>query len=107
MRKIRPLHERVIIKEQEIADRTEGGIWIPEESKEVPTEGTVVSVGNLVNKEGEDIKPGDTIMYMKYGGLPINIMGEKYRMLMKNDIIAVIEDVENTTEGCGCECDCN
>jgi chaperonin GroES len=96
---IRPLHERVILREDVPAEKTSGGIFIPEEAKEVPTEGTIISIGNKVNDEGENLKPGDRVMYMKYAGLPIKIGGESLRMIMCNDILAVIEEApEETTE---------
>ena len=97
MKQIRPLHERIILKEDAVADQTKGGIYIPESAKEIPTEGTIISIGNKVNDEGEHLKPGDRVMYMKYSGLPIKINGEDLRVIMCNDIIAVIEDVDNIT----------
>jgi len=90
----RPIHERVIVKEIPTPDRTNGGLFIPVEAQEMPTTGTVIMVGNLVNKEGEDIQKGDTVMYMKYAGLPIKINGEDCRILMVNDIICVRNDAD-------------
>ena len=58
----------------------------------MPTTGTVLMIGNLVNREGEDIKAGDTVMYMKYAGLPIVVDGVECRILMCNDIICVRDD---------------
>ena len=94
MSKWRPLHERVIVKEIPTPDRTQGGLFIPVEAKEIPTEGTVHSFGALVNKEGENLKEGDRVLYMKYAGLPIKMNGEEYRILMCNDIICVYDSVE-------------
>ena len=94
MKIIRPLHERLIIKENPVADQTDGGIFIPEASKEVPTQGIIRALGNNVNTEGENLKVGDEVMYMKYSGLPVKIKGEDLRMLLKNDILCVIEDVD-------------
>ena len=89
---IRPLHERVIVRPTKVATLTEGGIHIPDTAKEVPTDGTIISFGNLVNRESEELKKGDHILYMKHAGLPVTIKGEDLRMIMVNDIIAVIEE---------------
>lgn len=91
----RPLHERVIVKEVATPDKTAGGLFIPAEAKEIPTEGIVHSFGGLVNKEGEDLRVGDRVLYMKYAGLPIKLNGEEHRILMCNDIIAVRDDSES------------
>lgn len=90
----RPIHERVIVKEIPSPEKTAGGLLIPSEAQEIPTTGTVLMVGNLVNKEGEDIRKGDTVMYMKYAGLPIKVEGEDCRILMVNDIICVRDDAD-------------
>jgi chaperonin GroES len=95
MGKWRPLHERVIVKEIPTPDKTQGGLLIPAEAQEIPTTAVVLMVGNLVNKEGEDIRVGDTVMYMKYAGLPISVEGEACRILMCNDIICVRGDSED------------
>lgn len=94
----RPLHERVIVKEVPTPERTQGGLFIPTEAKEIPTEGIVHSMGGNVNKEGEDLRKGDRVLYMKYAGLPIKLNGEEHRILMVNDIIAVRDDSESRTE---------
>lgn len=93
----RPIHERVIVKEIPTPDRTGGGLFIPQEAQEMPTTGAVLMVGNLVNREGENIAAGDTVMYMKYAGLPVNVDGQACRILMVNDIICV-KDGENHVE---------
>lgn len=85
----RPIHERVIVKDVPVPDKTSGGLFIPNEAKDVPTEGVVQSMGALVNKQGEDLSVGDHVMYMKYAGLPIKMNGEEYRILLCNDIICV------------------
>ena len=92
MKNWRPIHERVIVKEIPAPERTQGGLYIPDEAKEIPTTGTVLMVGNLVNREGENITPGDTVMYMKYAGLPVKMDGEDCRILMCNDIICVRDE---------------
>ena len=89
----RPLHERVIVKDIPTPDKTQGGLFIPTEAQDVPTEGIVQSMGSLVNKEGEDLKVGAHVMYMRYSGLQIKMEGEDYRILMNNDIICVSDEV--------------
>lgn len=85
----RPLHERVIVKLDEVEGTTSGGIIIPVEAREVANMATVMAIGNLVNTEGEDLKVGDHVMIQRMSGFDISIDGEKYRMIMKNDIIYV------------------
>ena len=58
----------------------------------------ILMVGNLVNREGEDIRPGDVVMYMKYAGLPVVVEGSSCRILMCNDIICVRDDSESRTD---------
>lgn len=92
MGKWRPLHERVIVKEIPSPEKTSGGLLIPSEAREIPTTGVVLMVGNLVNREGEDIMAGDIVMYMKYAGLPVTVDGVECRILMCNDIICVKDE---------------
>lgn len=95
MGKWRPIHERVIVKEAPTVEKTNGGLFIPVEAQEMPTTGVVLMVGNLVNREGVDIREGDTVMYMKYAGLPVKIENQECRILMCNDIICVRDDASD------------
>ena len=94
--KIRPLHDRVIVKRIEEEETTKGGIIIPDTAKEKPSEGKVVSVGN--GKIGDDgkripleIKKGDRILFGKYSGSDVKIEGEEYLIMREDDILCVIE----------------
>lgn len=60
----RVLGERVLIKPDETMNKTTGGIYLPDESRPIPTEGVVISAGDLVS----DIEPGDRVLFSKYGG---------------------------------------
>ncbi|MGD9162549.1 MAG: co-chaperone GroES [Desulfobacteraceae bacterium] len=94
--KIRPLHDRVIIKRIEEEETTKGGIIIPDTAKEKPSEGKVVAVGNgkiLDNGEVKalEVKKGDKVLFGKYAGTEIKIEGEEHLIMREDDIIAVVE----------------
>ena len=94
--KIRPLHDRVIIKRIEEVETTKGGIIIPDTAKEKPSEGKVVAVGNgklLDNGEVKalEVKKGDKVLFGKYAGTEIKIEGEEHLIMREDDIIAIVE----------------
>jgi chaperonin GroES len=94
--KIRPLHDRVIVKRLEEEEKTKGGIIIPDTAKEKPIEGRVIAVGDgRVKKDGTrialEVKKGDRILFTKYGGTEVKIEGEEHLMMREDDILAVIE----------------
>jgi len=94
--KVRPLHDRLIIKTSEEEEKTKGGIIIPDTAKEKPVEGKVIAVGaGRIKKDGTkmplEIKKGDRVLYAKYGGTEIKMDGEEYLMMKEDDILAVIE----------------
>ena len=94
--KIRPLHDRVIIKRIEEEETTKGGIIIPDSAKEKPSEGKVVAVGNgkaLENGEVKalEVKKGDKVLFGKYAGTEIKIEGEEHLIMREDDIIAIVE----------------
>ena len=94
--KIRPLHDRVIIKRIEEEEKTKGGIIIPDSAKEKPSEGKVVAVGNgkiLDNGEVKalEVKKGDKVLFGKYAGTEIKIEGEEHLIMREDDIIAIVE----------------
>ena len=94
--KIRPLHDRVIIKRIEEEETTKGGIIIPDSAKEKPSEGKVVAVGNgkaLDNGEVKalEVKKGDKVLFGKYAGTEIKIEGEEHLIMREDDIIAIVE----------------
>ena len=94
--KIRPLHDRVVVKRIEEEETTKGGIIIPDTAKEKPSEGKVVAVGNgklLENGKTQplDVKKGDKILFGKYAGTEIKIEGDEHLIMREDDIIAIVE----------------
>lgn len=88
--KVKPLHDRVIVKPAERAEKTAGGIIIPDTAQEKPQQGEVVAVGNGKVDEPLTVKVGDTVLFGKYGGTEIEIEGDKYLLLRESDIFAII-----------------
>jgi len=93
--KVRPLHDRVIVKRVEEEETTKGGIIIPDTAKEKPIEGEVVAVGNgKVLENGKklplEVKKGDRVLFGKYAGTDIQIEGEERLIMREDDIIAII-----------------
>ena len=95
--KIRPLHDRVIVKRIESKDQTSpGGIIIPETAKEKPQEGEVVAVGSgKILEDGKvqpmNVKVGDRILFGKYAGTDVKIDEEEYIIMREDDILGVLE----------------
>ena len=93
--KIRPLHDRIIVKRLEEEEKTKGGIIIPDTAKEKPIEGKVVAVWDGKMKEDGtkipmEVKVGDRILFAKYGGTEVKIDGEEHLMMKEDDVLAVI-----------------
>ena len=94
--KIRPLQDRVIVKRIEEAEKTKGGIIIPDTAKEKPMEGKVIAVGKgKLMEDGEihalDVKAGDRVLFGKYSGTEVKIDGEEHLIMKEDDILGVIE----------------
>ncbi len=94
--KVRPLHDRIIVKRLEEEEKTKGGIIIPDTAKEKPIEGRVIAVGDgKIKEDGTkiplDVKKGDRVLFAKYAGTEIKIDGEEYLMMREDDILAIIE----------------
>ena len=94
--KVRPLHDRVIVKRIEEEETTKGGIIIPDTAKEKPIEGKVVAVGAgkiLENGKKQPLegKKGNRILFGKYAGTEINIEGVEHLIMREDDIIAIVE----------------
>ncbi|MCJ7685684.1 MAG: co-chaperone GroES [Desulfobacteraceae bacterium] len=94
--KVRPLHDRVIVKRVEEEETTKGGIIIPDTAKEKPVEGKIVAVGDgKVTDDGKkiplEVKAGDKVLFGKYAGTEIQIEGEENLIMREDDIIAIIE----------------
>jgi chaperonin GroES len=94
--KIRPLHDRILVKREEEKEVKKGGIIIPDTAKEKPQEGKVIAVGGgKVNEDGKkiplDVKAGDKILFGKYSGSEVTLDDEEYLILREEDVLAIIE----------------
>jgi chaperonin GroES len=94
--KIRPLHDRVIVRRQEEERTSPGGIVIPDNATEKPVRGEVLAVGNgkiLDNGEvrGLDVKVGDIVLFGKYSGTEVKVDGEEVLVMREEDIMGVLE----------------
>lgn len=94
--KIRPLHDRVVVRRLDSETTTAGGIVIPDSAKEKPAQGEVVAVGNgkvLDNGSTQalDVKVGDKILFGKYAGTEVKVDDEELLVMREEDIMGVIE----------------
>ena len=94
--KIRPLHDRVVVKRIEAQEQVRGGIIIPDTAKEKPQEAEVIAVGpGKVNDNGQrapmDVKAGDRILIGKYSGSEIKLADDELVILREDDILAVLD----------------
>lgn len=94
--KIRPLHDRVIVKRLEEARTSPGGIVIPDTAAEKPVQGKIVAVGKgKILEDGQvrpcDVKVGDRILFGKYSGSEVQLEGDELVVMREEDVMAVIE----------------
>ena len=94
--KIRPLHDRVVIKRMEEEKASPGGIIIPDSATEKPIKGEVVAVGNgKIQENGKvqplDVKVGDTVLFGKYSGTEVKVDSDELVVMKEDDIMAVID----------------
>jgi chaperonin GroES len=94
--KIRPLHDRILVKRVEEETKTAGGLFIPDTAKEKPIQAKVVAVGSgKRDKDGKvhalEVKAGDRILFSKYSGTEVKIDGEEHLIMREEDILAVID----------------
>ncbi|HBR16488.1 MAG: co-chaperone GroES [Deltaproteobacteria bacterium RIFCSPLOWO2_12_FULL_43_16] len=93
--KIKPLHDRILVKRLEEDEKTKGGIIIPDSAKEKPIEGEIIAVGaGKVGDDGKriplDVKVGDRVLYSKYGGTEVKIEGEEHLIMREEDVLGII-----------------
>ncbi len=93
--KLRPLHDKVLVKRTEEEETTAGGIVLPGSAAEKPSQGNVIAVGPGKRQDnGEqiapDVKVGDTVIFGQYGGNEVKIDGEEYLILSESDIFGVV-----------------
>ena len=94
--KVKPLHDRILIKRVEEKETIKGGIIIPDTAKEKPQEGEVIAVGGgKKTEEGKviplDVKAGDRILFGKYSGTEIKIDDEEYLIIREDEVLGIIE----------------
>jgi chaperonin GroES len=94
--KVRPLHDRILIKRLEEQESVKGGIIIPDTAKEKPQEGEVIAVGTGTKKKDGtviplDVKAGDRILFGKYSGTDITIEDQEYLILREEEVLAILE----------------
>ena len=94
--KIRPLHDRVLVKRIEGEEVSKGGIIIPDTAKEKPIEGRVVAAGKGKILESGDVRPiavsaGDRVLFGKYAGTEVKIDGEEHLIMREDDILGIVE----------------
>ncbi len=94
--KLKPLADRVVIKQLEAQEMTKSGIVLPGQAKEKPQEAEVLAVGPGGMIDGKEVtmhvKVGDKIIYSKYAGTEIKMDNEEYIIVRQNDILAIVED---------------
>jgi chaperonin GroES len=94
--KLRPLQDRVIVKQSEAEEKTKSGILLPDAAKEKPTKGKVIAVGpGKLDDKGKPmeigLRVGDTVYYGKYSGTDVEVDGQKLVILREPDILGVLE----------------
>lgn len=94
--KIKPIHDRILIKPLDAETVTKSGIVIPDAAAEKPIQGKVLGVGNgKITEEGKvialTVKEGDTVMYGKYAGQTVKVDNEEFIIIKEDDIMAIVE----------------
>ena len=94
--KIRPLHDRILVKRLPEESKTSGGLFIPDSAKEKPIQAKVIAVGaGKRDKDGKiiplDVKAGDKVLFSKYSGSEIKIDGDDHLILREDDLLAVLD----------------
>ena len=94
--KVKPLHDRILIKRVEEKETIKGGIIIPDTAKEKPQEGEVIAVGGgKKTEEGKiiplDVKAGDRILFGKYSGTEIKIDDQEYLIIREDEVLGILE----------------
>ena len=93
---LKPLADRVVVKKLDAEEKTAGGIVLPDTAKEKPQQGEVLAVGpGKLDEKGTrqpmEVKVGDKILYAKYSGTEVKLVGVEYLILAERDILAVMD----------------
>lgn len=94
--KLRPLRDQLLVARQDAETQTQGGLYIPENAKEKPARGVVISAGKgKLDEQGERVAPqvksGDTILFAQWAGNEVELSGESYLLMAETDVLAVLE----------------
>jgi chaperonin GroES len=94
--KVRPLHDRILVKRIAEEAKTKGGLIIPDTAKEKPTEAKVIAVGKgRIDENGVlhalDVQKGDRVLFAKYSGSEIQVEGDEHLIIREDDVLAVLE----------------
>ena len=94
--KLRPLHDRVVVRRVKEEEKTKGGIIIPDTAQEKPQEGEIVAVGaGAIGDDNErvalDVKAGDRVLFGKWSGTEVTVDGEELLIMKESDIMGVLE----------------
>jgi chaperonin GroES len=94
--KIRPLHDRILVKRLEEEAKTTGGLFIPDSAKEKPIQAKVIAVGaGKRDKDGKiiapEVKAGDRVLFSKYSGTEVKIDGEEHLIMREDDLLAILD----------------
>lgn len=93
--KVRPLHDRILVRRLSEDEKTAGGIIIPDSAKEKPQKGEVVATGKgRLTEDGKtiplEIKSGDTVLFGKYSGTELKLDGTEYLMMREEDVLGIL-----------------
>ncbi|MHC4165232.1 MAG: co-chaperone GroES [Planctomycetota bacterium] len=94
--KLRPLHDRLLVKRIEEEEKTKGGLIIPDTAKEKPMEGRIIAVGEGKVDEAGNLRPldvheGDRVLFSKYSGTEIQLEGDEHLIIREDDVLALLE----------------
>ncbi|HIA27318.1 MAG TPA: co-chaperone GroES [Planctomycetes bacterium] len=94
--KLRPLNDKIVVKRLEAEDKTKGGIFLPDNAKEKPREGKVVSTGDgKLLKDGSrakfQVKKNDRVLFSSYAGTEIKLDGQEYLIMSEDDVLAIVD----------------
>ncbi len=100
-KKLRPLHDRILVERIEDGEQVKGGIIIPDSAKEKPQQGKVIAVGNGKRLEDGsivalDVKEGDRILFAKYAGSEVKIDDNEYLIFREDEVLAILEDTKTS-----------
>ncbi len=101
--KVKPLHDRVLVRRLPHEEKTAGGIIIPDTAKEKPMQGEILAVGTGIRSEDGkvtplDVKEGDIVLFTKWAGTEVKVNGEELMIMKESDILGIIEGSARTSQ---------